>query len=302
MILGGVAVLFVIIIVLIVRLERLKGVVAASVPVGRTFDELSSEDQAALKELRAFGSILGDYGWEVYWAPTSPYAREGVVHLQRGSFHSESPGSHGERERVGVDVFTFGEGAPLPLPEGFPLAHWRDLYPVESFDEEDASFTWVVSQSARTFFVFYQHDEVLDSELPAQFEAFLEGDSRQHAAFRRGLAEADQARKETLAALKTIQKAFLDAGLYEGELDGLNGWRTKKALQRFLRQEGDYSGKIDGVLGNRTLEALNAFRVRSGLEKGDAMDPDLILAQAIVERLTASSNGDEEAKDSTTEG
>ncbi len=292
--LGVIAVLFVVIVILILRLERLR---SAGADAGESvLPDLAEGDQSALKQLRVFGTILGDHGWEVHWSPAVRYEQEGVVHLQRGSFHSELPGPNGERERIGLDALTFGEDGPLPLAEGFPLGHWRDLHPLQTFDEGAASFTWVVSHSARTFFIFYQYDDVLRSELPERFEEFLRGDSRQHAAFRRELSAADEARKRTVKAIKTIQEELLKVGLYEGEIDGLNGWRTKKALQRFLREEGYYGGKIDGVFGNRTLGALDAFRAAAQLEGGDAMDPEL--ASAIVARLSPAPSDEGEANDS----
>ncbi|MFT4636936.1 MAG: hypothetical protein ACI8T1_000244 [Verrucomicrobiales bacterium] len=276
---GIIAVLFIIIVLLIMRAERFR---RASVSMA-ALPELAEDDQAALNQLRAFGSILEDHGWQVQWNPPVRYEREGTLHLQRGSFHNEFPDLEGEPVQLGVDALTFAEDATLPPTDTFPLEKWRDLHPLRAFTADDP-FPSTIKRAGRTYFVFYQYNKALPPNLPNQFEAFVQGDSRQRATFRRELTEAYQKQKQTLAAIKTIQKALLDSKIYEGKLDGVYGWQTKHALQRFLREQGFYSGDIDGVYGNRTLQALNDFRAKAGLEKNHAIDPEL--ATAIVNALS----------------
>lgn len=271
---GIIVVLFGIIVILIMRMERLRH--SLEPPT------LAEADSAALRQLQAFGSILDDYGWTIHWNEPRRYEREGALHLQRGGFHSGFSDHEGEPVQIGIDALTFAEDATLPPVEPFPLEKWRDLHPVQSFGDGEG-FLWTAKSSGRTFFVFYQYRDAVPSELPSQFEAYLHGDSKQRAAFRRELAQAYQAKKQTRAAIETIQAALLEAELFQGEVNGINDWRTKHALQRFLRAQGFYSGDIDGVFGNRTLKALHAFRAGAGLDKSDAIDPEL--AEAIAKAV-----------------
>ncbi len=271
--------LFVVVVVLMGRMQKLKRTLREE----RALPVLAAEDEDALKKLRAFGSILGDHGWKVDWNPPERYERWGTLHLQRGSFHSDFPDPAGEEIDLGVDALTFTENATLPDTAAFPMEKWRDLHPLQSFEGDRAQFPVQVKRAARTYFIFYQYNKAEPTKVPDQFEAFLTGNSRQRALFRRELADAFRAQEERLKALRTMQEAWQEAALYEGEIDGVNGWRTKHAMQRFLRQQGHYSGDIDGVFGNRTLKALHAFRAEAGLEKSNAMDA--ALAKAVVEAL-----------------
>lgn len=279
--LGGNVFLFLLVLVLIARVERLK-----PDPEAGSDDiqaSLPQEDGEAWSRLKAFGTILGDYGWHVDWNEPVRYTRGGTVALLRAGIHSNLPDDAGETTALGVDALTFAKDASLPPTEVFPLERWQDLHPSQRFSE-GIPFTHSVKRSGHTYFIFYQYNEdAVPSTLADQFEVFLYEDTRQRAQFRRELAAAHARRMESLEAIQAIQQALLQAGFYKGEIDGLKGWRTKHGLQRFLRHQGLYRGDIDGVFGNRTLEALEAFRVREGLEASDAIDS--ALAEAIQESV-----------------
>ena len=54
--------------------------------------------------------------------------------------------------------------------------------------------------------------------------------------------------------LLDVQKKLSDLGLYDGEIDGLNGSKTNKAIKTFQSKAGLV---VDGILGPKTLNALN---------------------------------------------
>lgn len=275
---GLILLLFIIIVVLIMRHQRLRRDTSTS----QALPTLSQEDEKSLSYLRAFGAILEDYGWQIYWNEPSRYEKHGTVHLVRGSLHHEFPDNDGATVRLGVDALTFSQDSSLPDLEDFPLEKWRDLHPLRSFTDAD-SFPWEVKRAGRTIFVFYKYQGELPTDLPDQLETFIVGDSRQRASFRRELSVKHQREQDARKALDTIQQSLSKVALYEGEPDGRPGWRTKHAIQRFLRQQDFYSGDIDGVFGNQTLQALYEFREKSGLEKSEEFD--LPLAEAIVKTL-----------------
>lgn len=275
---GIILLLFAIIVVLIMRHQRLRRDTTSSLAL----PTLSQEDEKSLSYLKAFGTILKDYGWQVYWNEPSRYEKHGTSHLVRGSLHHEFPDNDGATVRLGVDALTFSQDSTVPEVEGFPLEKWRDLHPLRAFTEADA-FPWEVTRAGRTIFVFYKYEGELPADLPKQLETFIVGDSPQRAAFRRELAATHKQEQDAREALDTIQQSLSKVALYEGKPDGRPGWRTKHAVQRFLRQYGHYSGDIDGVFGNRTLEALYAFREKFGLKQSEEFD--LPLAKAIVKAL-----------------
>ena len=277
---AAIALLFVVILILIMRHQRLR----RSTAVSQALPTLAQEDEQTLNHLRAFGLILEDYGWQVHWNEPSRYEQSGTQHLQRGSLHYDFTDTEGDRVRLGIDALTFSADADLPDVEAFPLEKWHDLHPLRSFTEQDA-FPFEAKRVGRTYFVFYKYQGKLPPNLPNQLETFITGDSRQRATFRRELAEAHKREKEARKALSIIQQSLSNVDLYEGTPDGVHGWRTKHALQRFLSRQNFYSGDIDGVVGNRTLKALYEFRAETGLEKSDALD--LPLAKAMVEALAS---------------
>ena len=243
---------------------------------------LTAEDEQALSYLRAFGKILGDYGWQTYWNAPVRYEKEGTIQLLRGSLHHEFKDQEGEDVRLGIDALTFAPDATHPDASAFPLETWRDLHPTRAFTEGDA-FPTRVLRKANTYIIVYSYSEALPPKLPQQLETFITGDGRQRGEFRRELAEAHRKKKEAREALLTAEKALKKAGLYEGTPKGVYGWRMKHALQRLLRRQGFYEGDIDGVFGNRTIKAMNAFRVSAGLAEGTELDT--AMAQAIVTAL-----------------
>ena len=285
-----IALLLIVIVILMMRHQRLR----RNAAISQALPTLAQEDKKALSHLRAFGLILEEYGWQVYWNEPSRYERHGTQHLQRGSLHHEFTDTEGDQVRLGIDALTFAADAELPNVDAFPLEKWHDLHPLRSFTKQDA-FPFEVKRMGRTYFVFYKYQGKLPPNLPDQLGTFITGDSRQRATFRRELAEAHQRKKEAKEALKTIQQALSKVDLYQGKPDGVHGWRTKHAVQRFLRRQGFYSGDIDGVFGNRTLKALYEFRSEAGLEKSDALD--LPLAKAMVKALASPPPKKEEASE-----
>jgi peptidoglycan hydrolase-like protein with peptidoglycan-binding domain len=55
---------------------------------------------------------------------------------------------------------------------------------------------------------------------------------------------------------REIQTALKNAGLYEGEIDGVIGPKTKKAIEDFQMQN---NLKVDGKVGPKTWEKLKLF-------------------------------------------
>lgn len=56
--------------------------------------------------------------------------------------------------------------------------------------------------------------------------------------------------------VKEIQQALTNAGLYEGEIDGVSGPKTKQAIEDFQAQN---NLAVDGRVGPKTWEKLEVF-------------------------------------------
>ena len=74
--------------------------------------------------------------------------------------------------------------------------------------------------------------------------------------------------------IETAQELLFDLDLYSGDIDGINGSKTKKALKEFQKLAGLV---VDGILGPKTKEAL---------EKGE----DSYIEITITEPTTSTSN------------
>ena len=63
------------------------------------------------------------------------------------------------------------------------------------------------------------------------------------------------AKSSTLTA-KEVQQALLNAGYYDGKIDGKIGPKSQAAIKKFQTDQGL---KVDGVVGGKTSVALEAF-------------------------------------------
>ncbi|HVX58010.1 MAG TPA: peptidoglycan-binding domain-containing protein [Candidatus Saccharimonadales bacterium] len=76
-----------------------------------------------------------------------------------------------------------------------------------------------------------------------------------------GSTSSGMARQGGQAAVKQAQEKLKTAGLYQGQVDGIDGPQTRQALQQFQQQNGlQPTGRLD----HETLAKLNQSSMGSG--------------------------------------
>ena len=280
--------LFVVILVMITRLEKLK----RQQSLAENLAPLSDADSEVLRRYEAFGKIMTDNGWQVkVLNPIRVPNHPEVQQLTRGSFRATLPDEDGLTVVIGVDAFTFWPEADLPSltddPRKLVSKIWPDLHPL-NHGLEDVDLTVRALVDQRTLFLFYQYHKDTKLYLFDRFQAFLRSRGAEVERFHAEAQARHKQEQSQFEGIKLIQQTLQSSKIYEGEIDGVHGWRTKRAFQKFLRTQGFYSGDIDGVFGKRTLEGLANFREKLGLSAKPVID--MPLAQAIQKTMTSTTS------------
>ncbi len=133
-------------------------------------------------------------------------------------------------------------------------------------------------------FVFYEYKKDAELYLFDHFKTFLSSRGGEVEHFYAKVQARHYRERSQHESIKLIQHPPLSSKTYEGEVDGVRGWRTKLALQKFLQSQAYYSSDIDDVFGNRTLDGLTKYREMMGLSAEPVTD--LTLAQAVSQCMT----------------
>lgn len=288
--LGLAAFLLIALLVMIVRHERLRSrFEAAAHPAVPALVKVELRPiQRFAREWRRFGSTLQVFG-------TEPLPGRQDVWVTRGRFVENLPGFEGGSPITGVDVFTSTDADRVDADEeknAFPVAEHPALYPMVRWKDGSPKMLWKAIRTGRSVMVFYAHPSDEESiYLADEFERFLAVTPKEMDAFMRRVADLHERRLEQFKALTAIQEALSRVDIYQGDVDGIFGWRTKRALQKFLKSEGCYGSRIDGVFGRESQRALAQFRSREGLPESE-QTLDAGLARAVVAKVESRSGED----------
>jgi hypothetical protein len=215
--------------------------------------------------LKSFVALINRYGWEGEMTSEGTQYDDRVL-IRGAEFVYQFPEHDGYFPRIGFYELTFRS---VHDAKGFRIENYKSLFPKVVVWEHHEYIRWRTHRHENINYVIYAYPTRQDIDTFFRiFTQYLQSHlSGGLGPLERKLKDQYETDLRFFQAVKTTQSVLRDQGFYEGDVDGVFGYETRKGLQRLLRTKGFYRGKIDGLLGKGSIVAFKRYQKSLGVKE-----------------------------------
>jgi hypothetical protein len=228
-----------------------------------------------------FSKAVKERGWS--GGVDAPAAKQGVSNgaprISEGCFTYTFSEGDGYNPALGAMLIEFEGEKSIPLfngektqtygpcrdTNGFPLL---SFYRQKDGEAEIYYLHWSAFRVEKTVIVFHALICRQETDFFMKYlTSFLQADTAEKMTLLKGeWKRTFEKEKDAFLAARKIQAFLKQKGLYDGNVDGLFGLKSRMAFQQYLKDKGYYRADIDGLFGKGTINAIRELQKALGVK------------------------------------